>query len=556
MSPDASALPLPRSLRTPLAWGAGVLAAVLTLLLWLAFAELQKNRLAREAGQALQVLANSGAQQLADELFARSQLVQVLAQSPDLWHEGLETPAVQALVTRIPLIRPYTAWVGVADAQGRVVQASGDLLEGRSVANAPWFTAGSQAVYVSDVLPAKLLAPLLPASASGEPPLLVSFSAPIQAGGALLGVLGLHTHWDWARSTLQTLRATLTPDSQVALFIFDRHGRMLYAPADQLTATPVDGPAFLPKTAPPQAPQPPCRMLRWSDSSTPFLTAVAALPSRSATSDQGWYVVARQPVAAASATTPSLLQAGAAALALALLAAALLWWLSRRTVHGLHSLTQAALQFNAGNPPAAFPQLHSSRELQQLSHALRGMAQGQQEGPEPKKGLWDQQAETDPLTGLLNRRGFGAQLQFATALARRSGRPLCLMALDIDGFTQRSPPLPPEAHGQILQDLARHLRARLRDSDRVARWGETEFMVLLPDTPAEDVQRMALDILATVEQHRWPQGGAPTLSAGITALHPTLHNGTEDTEAALLQRCDEALQQSRKIGGNQVHFQP
>jgi diguanylate cyclase (GGDEF)-like protein len=552
MNADAPTRLRPLGLRTPLLWAVAGLATTGALLLALAFAALLKQQQTGQAGTALQVLARSGAQQLADDLFERSQLVQVLAQSPDLWRDGLNSPATNALITRIQLIRPYSLWMGVADSKGLVVQSSGGLLQGRSVASTPWFTAGSRTTTVSDMLPAKLLAPLLPTSATGEPPQLVNFSAPIRANGQLLGVLSMHTNWDWAGETLQSLRSTLAPDSEVELFIFDRNGRLLHAPEGHRSAAMVE--AWQSSQAQSVSLQ------RWTDSHSDFLTAMAALPPRSAVSDLGWYVVARQPATTMSAFLQPLLPAAmSAALLAALLASAALYWLTRRMLRELHCLTQAAQHASSADPHTQLPLLRSSRELQQLSLALRTMALQLQAGHAPMtpQNLDEPklQSSTDSLTGLLNPRGLAPLLHFAMALARRSGRPLCLMSLDIDHL-QQAGITSTEVRSAIIQDLARHLRARLRDADLVTRWNETAFMVLLPDTPAEDVQRMALDILATIEHHSWPQVRTLTLSAGMTALRPTLQDGTEDTEAALLQRCDEALQASRQAGGNRVHFQP
>ena len=168
----------------------------------------------------------------------------------------------------------------------------------------------------------------------------------------------------------------------------------------------------------------------------------------------------------------------------------------------------------------------------------------------------DRQASTDPLTGLLNRRGFDAQVQFAMALARRSGRPLSLITLDIDHFKLVNDNYGHEVGDLVLKSIANRLRTRLRDSDVIARFGGEEFVVMLPDTPPEAAQRIARELLAAVEDQQWPLVGRLTLSAGATALRPTLQNGTEDSDAALLRRSDEALYQSKNAGRNQVHFVP
>ena len=568
----ASAL---RSLRTQLAWVFGGLTAVLVLVLSFVFGELLKSRIEREAGSALQVVSTSAAKQLSDVLFDHSRLVQALAHSSDLWRNGLNSPEVNAVFARIQLTRPYSVWLGVADPKGTVIHATGNQLVGRNQSDATWFTAGASAPYVSDVVPAKLMAPLLAPSASGEPQRLVDFSAPIRLDGQLIGVLGMHTSWDWAREVVQELLPTFSREDQIALFIFDRQGKLIFAPGGKLApfiALDQTLP-LLPKQlqADHHQPRVHASVVRWNDHSDGFLTTVAQLPARNAPSDLGWYVVARQPVASvyADARRQMLYVMGAGLLA-AIIATWLVWWLSRHMVRELNTLAHTARRIDAGERQVPIPQLHSNREVQLLSQSFNAMTQRllaanesmehevqmrTQELYDANREL-DRQASTDPLTGLLNRRGFDAQVQFAMALARRSGRPLSLMTLDIDHFKQVNDNYGHEVGDLVLKSVANQLRSRLRDSDVIARFGGEEFVALLPDTPPEAAQRIAREILAAIENHQWPLVGRLTLSAGVTALRPTLQNGTEDTDVALLRRSDEALYQSKNAGRNQVHFVP
>ena len=312
-------------------------------------------------------------------------------------------------------------------------------------------------------------------------------------------------------------------------------------------------------------------MVRWNDQSDGFLTTVAQLPARNAPSDLGWYVVARQPVASAYADArQQMFYAMGAGLLAAIVATWLVWWLARHMVRDLNTLAQTARRIDAGERQVPIPQLHSNREVQLLSQSFNAMTQRllaanesmehevqmrTQELYDANREL-DRQASTDPLTGLLNRRGFDAQVQFAMALARRSGRPLSLMTLDIDHFKQVNDNYGHEVGDLVLKSVANQLRSRLRDSDVIARFGGEEFVALLPDTPPEAAQRIAREILAAIENHQWPLVGRLTLSAGVTALRPTLQNGTEDSDTALLRRSDEALYQSKNAGRNQVHFVP
>jgi diguanylate cyclase (GGDEF)-like protein len=117
------------------------------------------------------------------------------------------------------------------------------------------------------------------------------------------------------------------------------------------------------------------------------------------------------------------------------------------------------------------------------------------------------QADTDPLTGLLNRNGFLTAATREHAIAQRTGNPLTLAVLDLDGFKQIN-----DLHGHVigdrlLADLGRSWRERLRAGDILARHGGDEFVLLLPATSAES----AVTVLDRLCDERLPV----TWSVGI-----------------------------------------
>ena len=93
-------------------------------------------------------------------------------------------------------------------------------------------------------------------------------------------------------------------------------------------------------------------------------------------------------------------------------------------------------------------------------------------------------AREDPLTGLLNRRGFIDEAEVEIQRVFRGGKPFSIILADIDHFKKFN-----DEHGHacgdfVLTRVATILRERIRDVDRIARWGGEEFILLLPDTDA------------------------------------------------------------------------
>ena len=122
------------------------------------------------------------------------------------------------------------------------------------------------------------------------------------------------------------------------------------------------------------------------------------------------------------------------------------------------------------------------------------------------------QADTDPLTGLLNRNGFLAVANREHAIAERSGEPLTLAVLDLDGFKQVNDILGHAAGDRLLADLGRSWRERLRVGDILARHGGDEFVVLLPATSVQ----VAREVLARLDDVDLPIAW----SAGVSEWKP------------------------------------
>ena len=157
---------------------------------------------------------------------------------------------------------------------------------------------------------------------------------------------------------------------------------------------------------------------------------------------------------------------------------------------------------------------------------------------------------SDPLTGLLNRRGFDFQLDFAMALARRSGRPLSVLVIDVDYFKRINDQHGHDMGDAVLRTLARAFRMRLRESDVLARMGGEEFLALLPDTTADAAVVIAEQLRELLASTPMAHGEPVTASVGVATLR-----GTTDTATAMLRRGDEALYEAKGAGRNNVQLQ-
>lgn len=561
-----------QSLRTQISVVFAVLVIALAAVLSLGFGELLKLRVQRDASQALHTVADTASRQLAQGLQERSRAVQVLSEAPGMWERGLGSTEVRQLLARSQAIDPHNLWIGVADAQGVVRAATRGLLEGESVRERPWFTAGLQQLHVGDVHPAKLLEKLLPPNASGEPYRFVDFAAPIRVGQTTVGVLGMHGSWEWTRQVLESLAPIGIQGASVALFVFDRTGKLIYAPQEhrsQLEAGQQGLPVPL-TVATRESGAVPAAVVRWVDGKD-YLTASVRMEPRNAASDLGWHIVAREPVEIAFADADSAVRmALAIGLLAAVLASALAWLAARRLSEDLYALADAASLVESGKPGATIPLVTHNRDVHQLSSALSRMTQRlvtANEAMEEQVRLrtlelqaanraLDLQARTDALTGLLNRRGFESKMNFALALAQRSGRPLGLVSVDVDHFKSVNDRFGHAAGDEVLRRLAQTLLQRLRASDVVARMGGEEFAVMLPDTDLEGARAIAQAIVDAMAAQEDPLVGRITVSAGVSGLRAASTESASDSAPDMLRRSDAALYAAKGQGRNRVCVEP
>ncbi|HXP37229.1 MAG TPA: EAL domain-containing protein [Solirubrobacteraceae bacterium] len=156
--------------------------------------------------------------------------------------------------------------------------------------------------------------------------------------------------------------------------------------------------------------------------------------------------------------------------------------------------------------------------------------------------------EHDPLTGLLNRRGFVRELTHEMAYARRYGGDGAVLFLDLDDFKAVNDAFGHAAGDEVLSEIARVVGGRLRETDVFARLGGDEFAVLLPRTTSADAQRLSADLLEAVGGEcgpALPDGRRVSLSIGIGGFQ---ERGVDQSAESILVEADDAMYSAKEAG--------
>ncbi len=157
----------------------------------------------------------------------------------------------------------------------------------------------------------------------------------------------------------------------------------------------------------------------------------------------------------------------------------------------------------------------------------------------------------DPLTGVLNRRGLAEAFVVEAARSDRAERPLCLALLDVDNFKKINDTHGHDSGDKALQHLADIIREAIRPTDVVARFGGEEFIVLMPQTDADE----AVQIMTRVQRQLTRgfflgdnQKLLITFSAGVT------RRALDEDQSTVIARADQALYEAKATGKNKVIF--
>lgn len=514
-------------------------------------------------------IATGMAQRLDTQMFERYREVDNIASLAPLSGIWTGSPSsIKAVLEQMQSTLPEYAWIGFAGVDGTVLAATGGLLEGASVAERPWFQAGLLAPTVQDVHEAKLLAGLLPPPADGEPFRFVDVAAPVRnQAGETIGVLGAHMSWTWADAVRTAELAILDPRQQTELWVLAGDGRILLGP--EYGAQPFSARTLAAIQAGRQS------YFTDADAGGHMMGAVVA-PGYLGYPGLGWIVVARQPLdialAPANHLTTTIGLIGAALAALGVLSAALL---ARRLTRPLKELADNIDRIGREPDTSTIARDHSSRDVTLLSVAIRsllrrlGTAQTAQESAEHESAVTRQMlaektqrlgedmhalqvlADTDPLTGLLNRRAFRVFGVDAMNFFKRHRRDIGVLVIDIDFFKSVNDTYGHSIGDDVIKSVGELIQLEARTIDKVARFGGEEFVVLMRETETEGpgalAERVRFKIAGQLIDH--PAHGAIHVTVSIGA---TMAADSDRDIEDVIERADRALYEAKAQGRNCV----
>ncbi len=163
-----------------------------------------------------------------------------------------------------------------------------------------------------------------------------------------------------------------------------------------------------------------------------------------------------------------------------------------------------------------------------------------------------EQAITDALTGLHNRRYMESHLETLVREALRSGRHLSMLVADIDYFKKVNDTYGHDAGDEVLREFAARLKRNTRGIDLACRLGGEEFVIIMPDTEIARAYQVGERLRATIAAEPFRISAdvsiRVTTSVGIATLEHS-----DDTPQTVFKRADQALYAAKRSGRNRVN---
>ncbi len=264
------------------------------------------------------------------------------------------------------------------------------------------------------------------------------------------------------------------------------------------------------------------------------LAGYARIPS------SNWGVVSQQPLASIQASLESTAKRVAKGVApLGLFGLLMVWWIGRKISVPLSRLAENAKRLDA---PECYERIAAIPtdyiESWQIRRALLLAANLLQE----KIGRLNLEAQSDPLTGLTNRRG----MDEAIGLWQESLKSFAVISVDIDHFKAVNDTYGHGVGDETLREVAQLMKQASRPGDLACRIGGEEFVLLLPNSTASVASEVAERLRAVVASAQFETVGHLTISLGVALWR------TGESVAATFEKADQFLYRAKSLGRNRV----
>ena len=552
------------SVRSQIAAAVGLMTIILVGALAAGAAFVSYRTTATLVNSRLTSVASTTAERLDRYMAVRQQEIKLFSQlepMKKLWQD--DPAALRRSLEQLQASFTDFAWIGFARPDGIVAASTGGLLEGASVAQRPWFRTGLHESVVGDVHEAALLSSLLTQRADGEPHRFVDVALPVRdADGQLIGVLGAHLNWDWARGVIASAEAN-DGGTDTTMAVLSKTGTVLLGPGMGTSKYAGELSRMIAE-----------KSGTFSDVTANDKMLRAFFVSRGHRDYQGlnWIVTASQPasvaLAAAIETATTILAIGALA---GLVGVLMAFVIARRISQPIRALTIEADRIGRASGPTMLPRLNGSREVVQLTRALRSLLRrigfAEERTKEAKARASENAmqfkdditrlrmlADTDFLTGLLNRRAFLAAAHDAMDFSKRYRRGIATLMIDIDHFKAINDTHGHAAGDVVIRKIADIISGAIRSTDRAARFGGEEFLVLLREVDEAGAQLLAERIRHAVGMtviYDKATRLKVTVSIGIAMM------GASDRDVPdMIERADQGLYVAKNSGRDRCVLLP
>lgn len=454
---------------------------------------------------------------------------------------------------------PDFTWLAFVSKEGEVVAASEGHREGESVAQEAWFLKGLQGAAIEDAPDFVGLSAAI-ASGTDVPVTFVKFAFPVyNYNNEIAGVLVAAVHW----REIEEIRSAMERNGD-EIVVVTRSGEVLLGSKEFRARYPSAQIAALRRAK--------HGVFVDRGFSGEVLSGYAVMDGHREFRGMGWGVIARRHTEIAFGASRqmfwTIVGIGTVVAILGILLAGVI---ANRISGPIRQLTDAADRIGRENGAVSFPRLRGSSEVIHLSTALRslllriGFVERMTQEAEAKAAEEAKRfasdiaslrklAETDPLTNLLNRRAFMAAAADATRYFQRYGRAIATLIVDIDHFKRVNDHHGHAAGDAVIRRVGELIAQTLRETDKVARFGGEEFVVLLREVNEHEAHELAERIRLIIAESTIAFDGkelAVTVSIGCAAI--SAHD--RDVEE-LIERADRALYAAKAAGRNCIRLAP